>query len=274
MHRLRAVRRGVSRRLHLRAGRRQPRRPTRSRPASGTGSCTRSTTCGASTATCASRRAPPRPSPSPSSSSSPSPTGPTPSTPRTSCSSTTTAGPSDLPWEDWREGDDLHTSGWMRATSPSGVAAYEGRVQWSGELGYGVRAPEGGQSDERDDALHRQPAAAGDVLVASRRHRPAPRPAGDAGHRQPPAGADGAAHAAPGAGPDGPAGRGPTGSRRRAGADGVGREPHHEERDADAGARARHHHDRRRAHLRHRRRPSCSPAPSASWWPATRCTRR
>ena len=39
-------------------------------------------------------------------------------------------------------------SGWMRATSPSGVAAYEGQVQWSGELGYGVRAPEGGQSDE------------------------------------------------------------------------------------------------------------------------------
>jgi NADH-quinone oxidoreductase subunit I len=60
--------------------------------------------------------------------------------------------PQRLPWEDWREGDDLHTSGWMRATSPSGVAAYEGRVQWSGELGYGVRPPEGGQSDERDDA--------------------------------------------------------------------------------------------------------------------------
>src|ERR1700723_1489593 len=61
--------------------------------------------------------------------------------------------PQRLPWEDWREGDDLHTSGWMRATSPSGVAAYEGRVQWSGELGYGVRPPEGGQSDQRDDAL-------------------------------------------------------------------------------------------------------------------------
>jgi len=61
--------------------------------------------------------------------------------------------PQRLPWEDWREGDDLHTSGWMRATSPSGVAAYEGRVQWSGELGYGVRAPEGGQSSHRDDAL-------------------------------------------------------------------------------------------------------------------------
>jgi NADH-quinone oxidoreductase subunit I len=59
--------------------------------------------------------------------------------------------PQKLPWEDWREGDDLLTSGWMRATSPAGNAAYEGQVQWSGELGYGVRAPEGGQSAHRDD---------------------------------------------------------------------------------------------------------------------------
>ena len=47
-----------------------------------------------------------------------------------------------------RRPDDV---GWMRATSPSGSAAYEGEVQWSGELGYGVRAPEGGQSGRRDD---------------------------------------------------------------------------------------------------------------------------
>ena len=52
--------------------------------------------------------------------------------------------PKHMPWEDWREGDDLHTSGWMRATSPAGAAAFEGQVQWSGELGFGVRAPEGG----------------------------------------------------------------------------------------------------------------------------------
>jgi hypothetical protein len=39
----------------------------------------------------------------------------------------------------------------MRATSPSGDASYEGRVQWSGELGYGIRVPEGGQSGRRDD---------------------------------------------------------------------------------------------------------------------------
>jgi NADH-quinone oxidoreductase subunit I len=59
--------------------------------------------------------------------------------------------PKKLPWEDWREGDDKMTSGWMRATAPSGNAAYEGEVQWEGELGYGVRAPEGGQSAHRDD---------------------------------------------------------------------------------------------------------------------------
>ena len=53
--------------------------------------------------------------------------------------------PKRLPWEDWRVGDDLHTSAWMRATSPSGSAAHEDLVQWSGELGYGVRAPERGQ---------------------------------------------------------------------------------------------------------------------------------
>ena len=54
--------------------------------------------------------------------------------------------PQQLPWEDWREGDDLLTSGWMRATSPAGVADQEGRRHWSGELGYGSRAPERGQS--------------------------------------------------------------------------------------------------------------------------------
>ena len=52
-----------------------------------------------------------------------------------------------LPWELWAGGEDDHTSAWMRATSPSGAAAYEGRVGWSGELGFGVRPPEAGQSD-------------------------------------------------------------------------------------------------------------------------------
>ena len=53
-----------------------------------------------------------------------------------------TGQPNHLPWEDWRPGDDEHTSGWMRATASSGDATYQGRVAWSGELGYGVRAAE------------------------------------------------------------------------------------------------------------------------------------
>jgi hypothetical protein len=53
-----------------------------------------------------------------------------------------------LPWEDWRAGEDEHTSAWMRATSPSGAAEFEGLVSWAGELGYGVREPEHGQTVE------------------------------------------------------------------------------------------------------------------------------
>ena len=60
--------------------------------------------------------------------------------------------PREQPWEDWRDGDDRFTSAWMRATAPSGDPEFEGVVAWSGELGYGVRAPEGGQSGRRDDA--------------------------------------------------------------------------------------------------------------------------
>jgi NADH-quinone oxidoreductase subunit I len=56
--------------------------------------------------------------------------------------------PRRMPWEDWTDIDDVAplTSAWMRATSPSGSAAYAGQVQWAGELGFGVRAPEQGQS--------------------------------------------------------------------------------------------------------------------------------
>jgi NADH-quinone oxidoreductase subunit I len=57
--------------------------------------------------------------------------------------------PQHLPWEDWRDGEDEHTSGWMRATAPGGDPEFEGVVGWSGELGYGVRAPEPAQP-ERD----------------------------------------------------------------------------------------------------------------------------
>ncbi len=55
--------------------------------------------------------------------------------------------PQHLPWEDWREGDDLHTSAWLRATAPAGAAAFEGEVLWTGELGYGVRVPEPNQDE-------------------------------------------------------------------------------------------------------------------------------
>ncbi len=58
--------------------------------------------------------------------------------------------PQKLPWEDWRPGDEQHTSAWVRATAPNGSATYEGRVGWSAELGFGVRAPEKGQTAESD----------------------------------------------------------------------------------------------------------------------------
>ena len=55
--------------------------------------------------------------------------------------------PQHLPWEDWRPGEDEHTSGWMRATAPAGKASAQGQVAWSGELGYGERLPEPAQPD-------------------------------------------------------------------------------------------------------------------------------
>jgi NADH-quinone oxidoreductase subunit I len=85
--------------------------------------------------------------------------------------------PRQLPWEDWREGDDLDTSGWMRATAPSGAAAYEDRPLWSDELGYGVREPEGGQALERADAAE---AAASATATADAAHTGQP-PADDHG---------------------------------------------------------------------------------------------
>jgi NADH-quinone oxidoreductase subunit I len=50
--------------------------------------------------------------------------------------------PQRLPWEDWRAGEDAMTSGWVRATAPNGDADFVGQVGWSGDLGYGTRAPE------------------------------------------------------------------------------------------------------------------------------------
>jgi NADH-quinone oxidoreductase subunit I len=73
--------------------------------------------------------------------------------------------PQKLPWEDWREGDDANTSGWMRATAPSGSADFVGLTSWAGDLGQGVRAPEARQHDAdvsiRADAEARMAAAGG-----------------------------------------------------------------------------------------------------------------
>jgi NADH-quinone oxidoreductase subunit I len=57
-----------------------------------------------------------------------------------------------MPWELWLGNEDDDTSEWMRATSPSGSAAYEGRVNWSGELGFGVRKPDPGQTAEEESS--------------------------------------------------------------------------------------------------------------------------
>ena len=60
-----------------------------------------------------------------------------------------------------------------RATAPAGNAAYEGVASWSGELGYGVRAPERGQSAVADDTAE---AAAVDAVAGEADHHE------DAGH--------------------------------------------------------------------------------------------
>jgi hypothetical protein len=68
----------------------------------------------------------------------------------------TTVKPQQLPWEDWREGEDAHL-GWMRATAPGGAAEFEGIVAWSAELGYGVRVPRGPTAEEAAIAAHAGP---------------------------------------------------------------------------------------------------------------------
>jgi NADH-quinone oxidoreductase subunit I len=68
--------------------------------------------------------------------------------------------PQRMPWEDWSDLDVVAplSSAWVRATAPGGDASYVGKVGWSGELGFGVKAPEAGQT------------------------APAPAPAADHGH--------------------------------------------------------------------------------------------
>ena len=52
-----------------------------------------------------------------------------------------------MPWEHWVGDEDERASAWVRATAPNGEDAYEGRVAWSPELGFGLRAPEGAAPD-------------------------------------------------------------------------------------------------------------------------------
>ena len=56
--------------------------------------------------------------------------------------------PQQLPWEDWTDLADIarNSSAWVRATAPGGSADYVGKVGWSGELGFGVKDPELGQT--------------------------------------------------------------------------------------------------------------------------------
>lgn len=103
--------------------------------------------------------------------------------------------PRKLDWEDWRDGDDEDTSGWMRATSPSGDRRYAGAVAWSGELGYGVRPPE-----PPDDERLGEPLAGGEGGAGHTSERRAdggdgePRAGGEGGEQradEPPAGEGG-----------------------------------------------------------------------------------
>jgi NADH-quinone oxidoreductase subunit I len=63
--------------------------------------------------------------------------------------------PQRMPWENWDGGFDPaeDTSGWMRATSPSGDQDFVGLVAWAGELGYGVRPAEQADIALEDDQL-------------------------------------------------------------------------------------------------------------------------
>jgi len=61
--------------------------------------------------------------------------------------------PRRTPFEDWHDVDEEDTSGWVRATAPSGDPNFEGVAGWSGELGHGVRLPERGQSDISEDEM-------------------------------------------------------------------------------------------------------------------------
>jgi NADH-quinone oxidoreductase subunit I len=80
------------------------------------------------------------------------------------------------PWELWLGDEDEQTSAWMRATAPSGQAVFEGRVGWSGELGFGVRAPEVGQSATLPDDQFTEPPPGEPVAIVDTEHGAVPEP--------------------------------------------------------------------------------------------------
>lgn len=95
-----------------------------------------------------------------------------------------TGKPQQLPWEDWRDGEDQWTSAWMRATAAGGDADYVGKVAWQGERGYGLREPESTQEVKDDPGTDAwfidtdvDPRQAQKIFEASSREpRPWPRP--------------------------------------------------------------------------------------------------
>jgi len=113
--------------------------------------------------------------------------------------------PRQLPWEDWKPGDERHTSAWVRATGPGGSAAMEGFPLWSGELGHGVRPAQAGQSDpeaadvaaDTDKSLREMVSGALTAIGVdgSRRRRATPPPVAGDGRPQ-----DGQPEGAPGHG--------------------------------------------------------------------------
>ena len=83
--------------------------------------------------------------------------------------------PKHLPWEDWREGTTSTPRGGCGHVPPAS-AAFEHPVQWSGQLGFGARSPEGGETG------HRVNAATGST--AAPRHPRAPPPPGPSARGQ------------------------------------------------------------------------------------------
>ena len=68
--------------------------------------------------------------------------------------------PQQLPWEDWREGEDAHHERLDAGHLAGGDADFVGEVGWSGELGYGVRATGGAERVTHRDRQRARTAAA------------------------------------------------------------------------------------------------------------------